>query len=153
MSIGAATIMTKLRSHAAALGVFDHVVGHEPLSAPPGSGTTVAFWTTDLTPLPQRSGLASTSLLWAVTASIYNPAQTEPQDDLDPNVVEASVALMTAYSGDFDLGGLISYVDLLGASGQRLGGSAGYLQMQDTVYRSVLLTVPMVLDDVIAQVK
>jgi hypothetical protein len=50
---------------------------------------------------------------------------TDPEDAIDPELLAAVDALMSAYSGDFQLGGLITQVDLLGAYGKPLGAERG----------------------------
>jgi hypothetical protein len=51
----------------------------------------------------------------------------EPQDAIDPNLTDALSALIAAYSGDFDLGGPVRDVDLLGAISPGLSARAGYI--------------------------
>jgi len=58
---------------------------------------------------------------------------------------------MGAYSGDFTLGGLVRDVDLLGHSGQQLSALPGWLDMGEAKYRTVDITIPMVISDAWAQ--
>ena len=146
MTINSAAIFAALGSHAQSTGLFDRVNGHEPRN-PPGNGLTVAFWFAGLVPVPLASGLAATSARLTFTARVYAPALMEPQDAIDPTVLAAADALMIAYSGDFTLGALIRDVDLLGHSGLQLSAQPGWLDMGEAKFRTVDITIPMVISD------
>lgn len=146
MALNTTTIRAQVVSHAQTLGLFGQVLAHEPMSAP-GSGLTYAVWATDLGPLPLGSGLASTSSRLELTGRVYMPADTEPMDDVDLQVTGAADALIAAYSGDFELGGNVRHVDLLGAYGTALRARFGYLDIGTTTYRMATLTIPLVIND------
>lgn len=149
MSLDTKTILDKIISHALAAGLFERVNGHEPKNAP-GNGLTAAVWvqTIDST----RSGLASTSALLVLNVRIYKPMLAEPQDAIDPNVAAAVDALMTAYSGDFQLGDQVRNVDLLGQTGTGLSAQAGYIEQDHKLYRVMTITLPVIVNDVWEQV-
>ena len=132
-----------LVSHAAASGFFDRVNKHEPKSAP-GNGLTAAVWFQKVTSFPAGSGLAETAGLLEFTLRIYLNMLSEPQDYIDPHVLEATDAMLAAYSGDFQLDGLIRNVDLLGESGTRLEARSGYLDIDKTKFRVVDVTIPLI---------
>ena len=141
-------IFTKLRSHAGPLGIFEHVEGHALINPPP-SGTAVAFEFGTFNPYAAGSGLASTSMLLTVTASVYKPLQTQPADDIETSISGAAAALMGALSGDFDLGSQVRNVQLLD-----MGANGGYVKIGggETTFRTVIVTIPMVISDVFEQV-
>lgn len=151
MSLGSSAIIDAATSHALATGMFERVNKHEPKDAP-GAGLTAALWVDRIRPIPARSGLASTTALLVLILRIYSNMLQEPQDAIDPVVTDAVDALMTAYSGDLDLGGLISNIDLLGAHGQAMEARAGYLNVSGTMYRVMDLTIPCVVNDAWTQV-
>ena len=134
-------------SHAQGLGMFEQVLGHEPVSAP-GSGLIYALWVSDIVSIPARSGLASVSVRLELTGRVLMAADSEPQDDVDTAVTNAVNGLMREYCGDFTLGGTVAEVDLLGAYGTALRAKFGYSRFDSTTYRAATLTIPLIINDV-----
>lgn len=144
-----------LISHAQRLGIFDSVNGHEPRSAP-GRGLTYSLWIQTLRPFAPHSGLAATA-----AAVIYNarlqlpvPSDTASADAMDPLLSDAAAALIAALSADFTLDGLaLPGVDLLGRTGVQfgLGAEAGWMDQDSTIYRVMVLTIPIILNDIFPQ--
>jgi hypothetical protein len=146
MALDIASILDAVVSHALASGCFEQVNGHEPKDAPP-AGLTAAVWPQTLGPARGSSGLASTSVRIGLTVRLYSGLTQEPGDAIDPAMVAALDTLMAAYSGDYDLGGLVREVDLLGAFGDPLGGQAGYLVQAGEAYRVWDITLPLICND------
>ena len=134
-------------SHAQGLGVFENVLDHEPVSAP-GSGLIYAVWVSDVVPIPELSGLSSVSVRLELNGRVFMPADTEPQGDVDIAVTGAVNGLMNAYAGDFELGGTVAAVDLLGMYGEKLRAKFGYTRLDSTTYRAATLTIPLIINDV-----
>ncbi|MEV7154911.1 hypothetical protein AB0N77_09830 [Streptomyces misionensis] len=145
MPLDLTTYRSAALSHAQSLGLFDQVLGHEPVSAP-GSGLIYALWVKRITPIPARSGLDTMSVRLELAGRVYIPADTEPQDDVDVALTAAVDGLMNAYAGDFELGGSVANVDLLGMHGAPLAADFGYARF-DTTYRVATLTVPLIIND------
>lgn len=143
--VGAQGLVDALLSHALASGRFDRVNGHEP-KTPPGNGLTAALWAQRMVPVTS-SGLGTTSLLFVAQLRIYSNMLQEPQDAIDPNVCGAADDLLARYTGAFTLGGLVRQVDLLGAYGTPLEAVAGYITIQQTLYRCMTLTLPLLVND------
>lgn len=133
-------------SHAQGLGLFGNVLDHEPVSAP-GSGLSYAVWVKNVRPVPARSGLASVSARLELNGRIYMPADTEPQGDVDASVTGAVSGLFNAYCGDFQLGGSVAEVDLLGEHGASISADFGYTRFDSTTYRVAMLTIPLIIND------
>lgn len=133
-------------SHAQALGMFEQVLGHEPVSAP-GSGLIYALWVSDLVPVPARSGLNVVSARLELTGRVFMPADSQPEDDVDTAVVAAVNGLLREYCGDFTLGGTVADVDLLGAHGPVLRAKFGYARFDSTTYRVATLTLGLIIND------
>lgn len=150
MALGLRAIIDAAVSHALALGEFDQVNGHEPKRAP-GLGLSASIYTQRLSFIRERSGLNSTTALVTLNVRCMTSMLAEPQDDIDPNLLGAVDALIRAYSGDFDLGGLVANVDLLGAHGPGLTADAGYLNQDQQLYRVVVITLPLVVNDLWSQ--
>jgi hypothetical protein len=147
MSLDATGIFDALISHAEATGLFETVNGHEPKSSP-GKGLSAAVWVARIEPARASSGLSATSALVTCTVRIFSDMLAEPQDGIDPAVVEATDALMNAYSGAFTLGGLIRNVDLLGQTRNPLFAQSGYITVSGRMFRIMDITVPMIVSDV-----
>lgn len=137
-----------MESHQRSLGVFEAVNMHEPKSAPQLRGVTASTWIQTLGPARGASGLAATTIRLEYRTRIYSSAMRENADMIEPEVIEAAAALMEAYSGDFELGGRVREVDLLGHFGPGLGWQAGYLNLEGKFYRVLDLTVPLIVNDV-----
>jgi hypothetical protein len=150
MTLDSKGITSALESHALALGIFERVNKHEPKNAP-GHGLTAAIWVETIEPVPEESGLASTTGRVPFMIRVYNNALAEPRDDIDPTVLGAVDALFTAYSGDFTLGGLIKDIDLLGRAGVPLSARAGYVTINQTMFRCMDITLPVVINDLWSQ--
>ena len=139
-----------LLSHALASGLFDRVEGHEPKAAP-GNGVHGALWVSEMGPAVSRSGLVATAIRLEYSFRIGLSMLAEPQDETDPAVLVATASLVLAYSGDFQLGGYADQIDLLGAYGAPLAAKAGYLNQDSVLYRVMVITIPIIIDDVFAQ--
>jgi len=148
MSLNTLNILNALQSHAQATGLFDRVNTHEPKNAP-GNGLTVAIWVDTI--IPYSSGLDSTSVTTTFTARIFLGMLTEPQDSIDPSIVDAADVLITAYSGDFELGSQARCIDLLGESGTALFAKSGYLTIDNKMYRVMDITIPVIINNVWTQ--
>jgi hypothetical protein len=151
MSLDTTGMLDSIVSHAMRLGLFERVNTSEPKNSP-GNGLTAAVWLQMLGPVPVGSGLASTSARVEFMLRIYSNMLAEPQDAIDPEILAALDVLMGAYSGDFDLGGTVRNVDLLGAHGVGLSAVAGYLAVDNKMFRVVDLTLPLIVNDVWDQV-
>lgn len=138
-------------SHAQSLGVFDQINAFEPKSAP-GNGLTCAVWQQSLGPARGRSSLTHTSVRMVMQVRIFTSMLTEPQDYIEPTMVSACDKLMNAYSGDFQLDGLISHIDLLGAYGTPMESLAGYVKVDTKMMRVITITLPLIINDAWEQV-
>lgn len=149
--IGATILIEAVASHAMASGYFDKVNQYEPKSAPQ-TNLTASVWIQSFGPAHGQSGLISTTMRFLVNVRIYCNMLQDPPDMIDPSLMEAVDALMSAYSGDFTLDGLVREVDLLGMTGEELGGAAGYIEIDKKMFRVFTLAVPMIVNDVYSQV-
>lgn len=150
MAININGILDGLQSHALASGLFDRVAGHEP-KAPPGNGLSCAFWVQAIAPVQAASGLAITTGRLEFNARFYSPFIQQPEDAIDPNLIAAVDTMLTAYSGDFELGGTVRNIDLLGQTGTPLSAQAGYLSQGGKTYRVMTLVIPVIVNDLWGQ--
>lgn len=140
-------------SDAQASGYFSKVNMHEPKRAPAtGSRLTAAVWVQTIEPIALASGLASTSARLVFILRIYTNMLMKPEDMIDPQMMKATSNLMRRYHSDFDFGGTIRNVDLLGHFGVALSSQAGYLEQDNTMLRIMDLVIPCIVNDVWPQV-
>lgn len=144
--INAQAITDAVMSEVQRLGRCDRVNGHEPKS-PPGNGLTAAIWAQSLGPLVTGGGLDSTSAYLVMNVRLYMNMLAEDQDAIDPLMLTVTDELLTAYSADFTLDGMVDAVDLKGIGGETLNAQAGYVQVGGqggTMSRVMTITVPMI---------
>lgn len=128
------------------LGIFDSVLGFEPKSAPVGN-LICAVWFMDINPFPGRSGANITSAVAVWNARIYIPMLSEPQDEVEKNLLNAISLLMGALAGDFTLDSSVAGVDLQAMSGKGMGSKTGYVGMDGVLFRIADVTIPLIIDD------
>lgn len=139
-------LVAQVESAALRTGQFRSVNTHEPKSAP-GSGLRCAIWVQSISPVPEASGLASTSGYIVLWARVYGNMLQKPEDETDPRIMKAATALIGAFSADFTLGGTVRNVDLLGEHGESLAATAGYVQIDQHMYRIMTVTLPCIVND------
>lgn len=151
MSIGVVDIFDKVVSHAQSLGIFDSVNSHEPKSAP-GNGLLCSVTVDRLGPARGNSGLQATSGLLTLHVRVMTSMLAEPQDEIDPGILTACDTLLGAYSGDFELGGSVRCVDLLGMSGTAMELRGGYIDIDSKKHRVMEIVLPLIIDRIWTQV-
>lgn len=144
--LNTAALIDDLVTHALTLGVFDSVNAHEPATAP-GLGVQANIFADYIGPMPTTSGLSATTALVVMNERLVTSMAHQPADDIDSNLANALDALFAAYHADFELGGDVMAIDLLGASRYRLEAHWGYFHQGDTTYRAILATVPLIVPD------
>ncbi len=134
-------------------GYFDRVNKHESITSP-GNGLTASIWLQEIEPLGEISGLATTSGRLLFIVRCQTNVMQEPQDVIDPNLTRAVSNLMRRFHDDFDFGGAIRNVDLLGQFGYKLQAEAGYIEYdRGSVFRIMDLRVPCLVNDIWPQVQ
>jgi hypothetical protein len=145
------TMMSNVVSHAQQLGIFEYVTTHEPKSTFL-AGMYLGVWVQSIEPI-KASGLDATSGRVELFARIYTSFIQKPEDNIDPDILTACCTLIGAFTGDFDFGGTLRMVDLLGAYGNPLSARAGYVTIAQKLYRVMTLTVPLIFNDMFIQVE
>ncbi len=145
MSLGTRSILDVVVTHAMTLGVFAKVNTHE-YKSPPGKGLYCEIWAETIA--PARSGLNVTSAVLTLNVRIRSDMIAEPQDGIDPAILDAVDLLMDAYTGDFELGSKARNIDLLAGSTPGLRADAGYLDQGGKLFRIVVITMPIIINDV-----
>lgn len=153
MSFNSAAVIdlfSALVSHAQLTGIFESVSSHEPKNAPL-NGLTCALWVQSIDPV-LSSGLDQTSGRVTFNVRIYENMFSEPQDQIDIDVLAATCLLMNEYSGNFTLGGTVREIDLLGDNGDSLSAKAGFLNHDNRLFRVMDITLPVIINDMFGQV-
>ena len=150
MAVDVTGILGKIVDHASSSGYFDRVNTHEPKSAP-GNGVSCVIWVQRIAPVPAGSGLQATTGLLEFSVRVMTNMISEPMDEIDPNIIRAVDHLLGAYSGDFELGGEVRNVDLLGQAGTPMSAQAGYINIDHKLYRVMTITLPLIVNDLWAQ--
>ena len=152
MPLDTQAYMDALISHAGTTGHFASVNSVDIGSTPLNDDMIAVLWPRRIRALPQASGLNQTSISIEFTMRLIVTMNTDPLGQIDSRMIAAADSLMNAYSGDFTLGGLIAYVDLLGQHGAPMESQSGFLRInEDTQYRIVDITIPCVINDVWTQ--
>jgi hypothetical protein len=148
-------LFSKLTSHAKSLGIFVQVEGGRDPAPKPVGGLAVVFWINDYRPPPAGSGVASTSMVLDMRASVFCPLGTGKRDAMavEALVLYATHRLMKVLSNDFELDGLVRAIDLLGMTGEAMHADFGHLDYEDTWYRIGEITLPLIINDVYEQVR
>jgi hypothetical protein len=149
-------IFDALVSDVQASGYFDRVNTHEP-KRKPGRGLTAAVWCQGIESVGAASGLSVTSARLVFIVRLYSNMLKEPQDYIDPELLRATSSVMRRYHDDYDFSGYgvenVRNIDLLGAHGQGLSATAGYLEMDSGMFRVMDIFVPVIVNDVWQQVE
>lgn len=144
-------ILDAVVSDVSSTGYFAYVNQHEPLRKPHGQ-ITAAVWIQHIEPLGVLSGLASTGGRILFVIRLFKNMFDKPTDEIDPRMWQAASSLMRRYHDDFDFSNTIRNIDLLGQHGIKLSAIAGYLPMEDGIYRIIDIQVPCLVNDIWPQV-
>lgn len=139
-------LFSQVRSMAKKLGLFNAVIGHDPENAPPSGGIACSIMLGTVKPVTS-SGLAAVSGQVTLMVHVWAFAQKRPLDELDPGVLAATCALMGAFAGGFTLNGTVREIDLF-----TMDATPGYVHFQDKEFRTVAISVPIIINDLFAEV-
>ena len=94
--------------------------------------------------------LSTTIEVHSVVVRLYRRAAFGQGDDAGQVEAEMALAVSQVTSnlvGEFDLGATMRNIDIAGQYGQTLSATWGYITIGNTVFRTVDLTVPLVVDE------
>ena len=143
-------LFDSIQSTCLTLGVFDSVNTHEPKSAPQ-KGVTASIWVDSIVPNGRASGLDATSGVVTFNVRCYTSMLAQPYDYIDPNLTTAAMTVLNAFSEDFTFGETVRDIDLLGMYGVSMNARAGYLSIDNKMFRIITVTVPVVINDLFTQ--
>ena len=145
-------LLDDFRSECRASGGFDGVSTHE-LRKPPTQRFVLGAWWLRTRPIPQRSGLAATSVLITLQARIYMPLQGDP-DQLDTELWRRTDLIYARMHQGLVFTEDQHEIDILGAFSDGVTADAGWVPMPDnTSVRVADINVPIIVNDAYAQVR
>lgn len=148
MTLSLKPIQQQVMSHAMGTGLFQNFAGHEPKNAPGVAGVYGMTSLAGITPVQGASGLNSVSIKVTLTVRIFISGFYEPADDMEPLLCDVVDKLCELFAGDFQLGGLIRNVDLLGEFGEPMSVTTGWLTQDSKVFRIADILLPLIINDV-----
>ncbi len=139
-------IFNVLKTHAQSTGLFGAVLTHEPKSAPTSTMTCCILYS-NLMPVLRGSGLNATSAKLTVTVRVMRNMMSQPLDDIDIDILNAVDTLMAAYVGDFSLGSKARSIDIRGMEGEPVSAPAGYIPLDNAIFRAADIRLPIIIND------
>lgn len=133
-----------IQSYLAASGEFDDVLLGEP-EAISGDRLTGAIYVAGTTIADVSLGTIST--VYNVMVRLYKDMLAEPTRDIEYILARVVQDIASDLLGDFDLGASIRHIDAAGIYGTPMSAVWGYVSVASTMYRSVDMTVPLVVND------
>ena len=133
-----ATSMQTIKGHLMASGLFDTVMIGEPKSAP-GSGLTASVFMERVA--VEELTLDKTIELHEVVVRFYTPELQQPTPIREDRLEKAVGSIEKAWFGDFTFGGTIRNIDIAD-----LVWEFGHVDIDRTEYRTVEVTLPLIVD-------
>jgi hypothetical protein len=140
----AKALFTAVRSLAQQLGIFQAIDTHEPENAP-GNRLYCSITLGGIGPAP--SGLNILSGQVTLLVRIWSAAMQRPLDDIDPEALATIAAFIGALAGAFTLGGTVRNIKIAD-----LTATPGWIQAEGKPFRVVEMPVPIVINDMWAEV-
>jgi hypothetical protein len=125
--------------------LFQKIDVGEPKS-PPGTRLYCSVMLGPMRAVPS-SGLNSTSGQVTILIRIWSKAEQRPLEKIDPEIASAAALVMGTLSGRYTLGGIARNIDLF-----QMTATPGWIEFENESYRVCELSVPIVINDMFAQV-
>ena len=149
MAFNIKTTLDAISSHIARTGYVNDVRIGEPVSPPDAiekMHAAIYMASAGVVSLT----LSTTIEVHSVVVRLYRRAAFGQGDDAGQVEAEMALAVSQVTSnlvGEFDLGSTMRNIDIAGQYGQSLSATWGYITIGNTVFRTVDLTVPLVVDE------
>jgi hypothetical protein len=153
MAFNITNTLNAITSHISSSGYVNDVQVGEPVSVPDANDRIfAAIWMTSAVVVEVT--LSNTVELHTTNVRLYKRAafgQGDDSGDVEQSLALATSQISSDLIGEFDLGGSIRNIDIAGQYGGGLSATWGYITIAQTVFRSVDIVVPLVVDDSAAQ--
>jgi len=149
MAFNITNTLNAITSHISSSGYVNDVQVGEPVSVPDANDRIfAAVWMTSAT--VAEVTLSNTIELHVSNVRLYKRAAFGQGDDSGDVERELAIAVSQISSnliGEYDLGESIRNIDVAGQYGGGLTATWAYVQIGQTVFRTVDLVVPLIVDD------
>lgn len=85
-----------------------------------------------------------------VTVRFYRAMLDQPEDKAEIDLANAVADFEADLDGDYTLGGNVRNIDIGGQYGQGLGAEWGYVDIGGTMFRTAVVTVPLIVDSTVS---
>jgi hypothetical protein len=123
-------------------GEYSLVQIGEPKS-PPRGDLAAAVFVSDASVVGVT--LQTTIELHELTIRLYRNMMEEPEEDNELRISQAVTGIVSDLLGDYDLGASVRNI-AVGEYGRTVSASYGYLDVGGTMYRSVDISIPLIVD-------
>tara|TARA_R110002020_G_scaffold142846_2_gene315059 strand:- start:435 stop:902 length:468 start_codon:yes stop_codon:yes gene_type:complete len=149
MAFNIKATLEAIASHVSRSGYVNDTMIGEPTSPPEAVDKMMAAVMMNGATIAELT-LTNTVEVHTVTVRFYRRAAFGEGDDAGEVETEVALAVSEIASnliGEYDLGATIRNIDVAGQYGGGMSATWGYINISGTIYRTVDLTVPLVVDD------
>ena len=140
--------MQTIQGHLMSGGRFVSVELGQPSAVAPGQRITAAIWIERIQVGIVYGGVVDK--IFEVTIRLYTNMTAEPQEQGELDLALTVQEIGSDLLGDFDLGASVRNIDAAGIYGTSMSARWGYTSVANVMFRSVDITVPIIVNDSIA---
>ena len=140
--------MQTIQSHLMSGGAFVSVELGQPSAVAPGQRITAAIWIERIQ--VGNVFLGVVDKIYEVNIRLYRDMLAEPQEQGELDLALTVQDIGSDLLGDFDLGATVRNIDAGGIYGTPMSARWGYTSVANVMFRSVDITVPIIVNDAIA---
>lgn len=135
--------LDQVHTYLAGLAYFNHVQIGEPMDEPAGELAAAIF--VESVDIP-GTVLNAVIELHIITIRLYMDRLKHDSAHMEKTLAKAVAYTMKQFTGDIDVGANIRATDLAGMYGTSMTAQYGQITVKSNLYRSVDITVPLIVD-------